>query len=137
MIPADHGLFVMYNTSLPFSNPSSWQVFNANSTYGAYGYAGGCFDSTKFVYFSPSTKGLPYQVCLFSQKLKLTFFFVSKKSDEFIVFKIGYHKTILKSRLLEYFRFKQYLLRFERLFRSSLFGFIHFARSSSLWNYVW
>jgi len=50
-LPA-YGKFVRYDTTQPFTAPNSWQAYNVG-----LGYAGGCYDGTKYAYFSPFDKG--------------------------------------------------------------------------------
>ena len=50
-----HGWVMRYNTGLSFTDPGSWEVYNAGWVGGIpyTGFSGGVFDGSKWIYFVP------------------------------------------------------------------------------------
>ncbi len=51
------GLVVRYNTTLSYTDPASWESFDATAVHAdCKGYNGGFYDGTRYVYFAPIEK---------------------------------------------------------------------------------
>jgi len=51
--PDGFGVFLRYDSQSSFTNPNSWSIFDVGMNFSATSYTGGCYDGSRYVYFSP------------------------------------------------------------------------------------